>query len=292
MNIDRVCDAGLGQLADVCGPALRQHVAPRSTKEHAVLASAQSGATVFTACLALFRDYPLAVRRHYAEHRYGSMVMMNRDGGAARFFVLIMERDDLFAIRPWDRRDWARVEIHPREPVDDSVRRLISSSVPMLRDGALLGWVAGQQVRAVLAAHGRLPEPWDDASVVPGALVMPRVGTLPAERPPLTGRPLEDERLWEYVARGQLTDLTPLISGQPRRVFWVPGVDEVGGRRVGRLVVTERLQSDDAWLPAGVYADRWAPREESAPLTASQLLALPGVTDLSRSCERRQLLGV
>jgi hypothetical protein len=292
MNIDRVCDAGLGQLADVCGPALRQHVAPRSTKEHAVLASAQSGATVFTACLALFRDYPLAVRRHYAEHRYGSMVMMNRDGGAARFFVLIMERDDLFAIRPWDRRDWARVEIHPREPVDDSVRRLISSSVPMLRDGALLGWVAGQQVRAVLAAHGRLPEPWDDASVVPGALVMPRVGTLPAERPPLTGRPLDDERLWEYVARGQLTDLTPLISGQPRRVFWVPGVDEVGGRRVGRLVVTERLQSDDAWLPAGVYADRWAPREESAPLTASQLLALPGVTDLSRSCERRQLLGV
>jgi hypothetical protein len=121
---------------------------------------------------------------------------------------------------------------------------------------------------------------------------MPRVGTLPAERPPLTGRPLDDERLWEYVARGQLTDLTPLISGQPRRVFWVPGVDEVGGRRVGRLVVTERLQSDDAWLPAGVYADRWAPREESAPLTASQLLALPGVTDLSRSCERRQLLGV
>jgi hypothetical protein len=292
MNIDRVCDAGLGQLADVCGPALRQHVAPRSTKEHAVLASAQSGATVFTACLALFRDYPLAVRRHYAEHRYGSMVMMNRDGGAARFFVLIMERDDLFAIRPWDRRDWARVEIRPREPVDDGVRRLIDSSVPMLRDGALLGWVAGQQVRAVLAAHGRLPEPWDDASVVPGALVMPRVGTLPAERPPLTGRPLDDERLWEYVARGQLTDLTPLISGQPRRVFWVPGVDEVGGRRVGRLVVTERLQSDDAWLPAGVYADRWAPREESAPLTASQLLALPGVTDLSRSCERRQLLGV
>src|SRR6204780_5242214 len=158
MNIDRVRITGLGQLADVCRRALRQHVAPRSSKEHAVLASAQAGATVFTACLRLFRDYPLAVRRHYAEHRYGSMVMMGRDGGTARFFVLIMERDDLFAIRPWDRRDWARGEIRPREAVDDSVRRLISSSVPMLRDGALLGWVAGQQVRAVLAAHGRLPE--------------------------------------------------------------------------------------------------------------------------------------
>ena len=61
---------------------------------------------------------------------------------------------------------------------------------------------------------------------------------------------------------------------------------------MGRLVVTERLHSDDAWLPAGVYADRWAPREEAAPLTASQLLALPGVTDLARSCERQYLLGV
>jgi len=121
---------------------------------------------------------------------------------------------------------------------------------------------------------------------------MPRVGSQPAERPPLTGRPLDDGRLWEYVARGQLTDLTPLVSRQAGRVFWVPGVDEVGGRRVGRLIVTERVRSDDSWLPAGVYADRRAPRESTTPLTASQLLALPGATDLSRGSERRHLLGV
>ena len=258
-----------------------------------MLAHASSGEPVFAACLRLFHSYPLAVRRHYAEHRYGSMVMMSREAGAPRFFVLIMERDDLFAIRPWDRRDWKRVEIRPREPVDDGVRRLITGSVPVLRDGVLLGWVAGQQVRAVLAAHGRLPEPWDDASVVPGTLVMPHVGSQQAERPPLTGSPIEDStRLWEYVARGQLADLTPLISRQSGRVFWVPGVDEVGGRRVGRIVVTERLHSEGAWLPAGVYADRWALREETASLTASQLLALPGVTDLARSHERQYLLGV
>jgi hypothetical protein len=267
-------------------------VARNPNKERAVLAYAQAGEAVFAACLRLFRCYPLAVRRHYAEHRYGSMVLMNREAGTARFAVLIMERDDLFALRPWDRRDWARVEIRPREPVDDSVRRLIGSGVPMLRDGVLLGWVAGQQVRAVLAAHGRLPEPWDDASVIPGTLVLPRVGSQPAERPPLTGNPLEDERLWEYVARGQLADLTPLVSRQAGRVFWVPGVDEVGGRRVGRIVVTERLHADDAWLPAGVYADPRALREEAPPLTASQLLALPGVTDLARGHERQHLLGV
>jgi hypothetical protein len=263
-----------------------------------VLANPQSGDTVFTACLRLFRSYPLAVRRHYAEHRYGSMVLMNRDGGTSRYCVLVKERDDLFTIAPWDRRDWARAEIRPNRPVDAGVRWLIMSSVPVLRDGVLLGWVADQQVRAVLAAHGRVPEPWDDASVVPGILVMPRAGSQAAERPPLTAVQLDDWGLWEHVERGQLADLTPLVSRQVGRVFWVPGAGGQAGRPPGgrppggRIVVTERLHGDDCWLPAGVYADQWTLREETTPLSASQLLALPGVADLSRRYERQHLIGV
>jgi hypothetical protein len=216
------------------------------------------------------------------------MVLMNRDGGAADYCVLVMERDDLFTIAPWDRRAWAPMEIRPRGPVDAGVRWLIMSSVPVLRDGVLLGWVAGQQVRAVLAAHGRVPEPWDDASVVPGILVLPRAGSQPADRPPLTAVQLADWSLWEHVERGQLMDLTPLVSRQVGYVFWVPGTAGAGGR----IVVTERLQGDECWLPAGVYADQWTLREETTPLSASQLLALPGVTDLSRRYERQHLLGV
>jgi hypothetical protein len=262
-----------------------------------VLIRARSDDAVFTACLRLFRGYPLAVRRHYAEPRYGSMVLMNREAGAARFFVLIMEWDDLFVIRHWNRRDGARVEIRPDEPASGDIRRLIESSVPVPRDGALLGWVVGQQVRTMLAAHGRLPEPWDDASAVPGVLMLPLAGTQPAEWPPLTASPLEDGRLWQYVERGWLTDLTPLVSRQPGCVFLVPGADgrkgrdgRGGGRPGARIVVTERLSTDDFWLPAGVYADHWTLREGTPVLTARQLLALPGVTDLSRS-SGRQLLG-
>ena len=112
------------------------------------------------------------------------------------------------------------------------------------------------------------------------------------ERPPLTAVQLDDWRLWQHVERGQLADLTPLISRQVGRVFWVPGTDgQPGQRSGGRIVVTERLHGDDCWLPAGVYADQWTLREEST-LSASQLLALPGVTDLSRRYERQRLLGV
>jgi hypothetical protein len=258
-----------------------------------VLAHAQSGDAVFTACVRLFRGYPLAVRRHYAEHRYGSMVLMNRDAGTARFFVLIVERDDLLVVGPWDRRDGGQVEIRPHAAVPGGLRRVIESSVPVPRDGALLGWVAGQQVLAVLTAHGRLPEPWDDASVVPGVLVMPRAGSQPSEWPPLTASPLDDGRLWQYVERGQLVDLAPLVAREAGRMFWVPGIDGRAGRRIGgRVVVTERLHADDFWLPAGVYADQWTLREGTPPLSASQLLALPGVTDLSPGYGRQGLLGV
>jgi hypothetical protein len=259
-----------------------------------VLVSARSGDAVFTACLRLFRNYPMAVRRHYAEHRYGSMVLMSRDAGTTRFYVLIMEWEDLFVLRHWDRRDGARVEIGPRQPVPAEVRQVIEASVPVPREGALLGWVSGYQVQAVFAAHGRLPEPWDDATALPGVLVMPLVGSQPAEWPPLAVSPLEDGKLWGDLERGQLADLGPLVTRRSGCVFWVPGGD--GGseqRQAGaRVVVTERLSTEEFWLPAGVYADHWALREGTPVLTARQLLALPGVVDLAGGRGEQHLLGV
>ena len=247
-----------------------------------MLVHARSGDAAFAACLRLFRHYPLAVRRHYAEHRYGSMVLMNRDAGTTRFYVLIMEWDDLFVLRHWERRDGARVEIGPSGPVPDGARQVIETSVPVPRDGVLLGWVVGYQVRAVFAAYGRLSEPWEDSSAVPGVLVLPLVGSEPSEWPPLTVSPLDDGRLWGYVERGQLADLSPLVTYQTGRVFWVPGGDGTAGRRAGaRVVVTERMSTDEFWLPAGVYADHWTLREGTKVQTAGQLLALPGVIDLA-----------
>jgi hypothetical protein len=258
-----------------------------------VLVHARSGDAAFVACLRLFRNYPLAVRRHYAEHRYGSMVLMNRATGKVRFFVLIMEWEDLFVLRHWDRRDGARVEIGRYDSVPGEVRDVIETSVPMPRDGALLGWVSGVQVHAVLAAYGRLPEPWDDASAVPGVLVMPLVGSQPAEWPPLASSPLDDGRLWGYIERGQLADLSPLVSRRAGYVFWVPGGEGAAGRRAGaRIVVTERLSTEEFWLPAGVYADHWTLREGTPVMTARQLLALPGVVDLAGGRGQQHLLGV
>ena len=242
---------------------------------------ARPGQAAFAACLRLFFHYPLAVRRHYAEHRYGSLVLLDAAAGRTRFYVLVMERDELFVLRHWDRRDGHRAEIGPDTPVPAEATRIVQAGVPVPRDGALLGWVTGRQVQAVVAAYGRLAEPWDDAAAVPGALVLPRAGSQPAEWPPLTASPL-GPGLWDCLARGELVDLGPLASRQARRVYWVPGAADRSGRPTGaRVVVTERLSGDGYWLPAGVYADHWTLRDGSPVLLARELLARPGVTDLA-----------
>ena len=126
----------------------------------------------------------------------------------------------------------------------------------------------------------------------PEIRVMPMVGSWELLHwPPFTASPLHDGRLWEYVEWGEITDVGALMARGPGRAFWVPAPDRRSARH-GCVVIKDNLVADEYWLPAGVYADRWAPRADSTPLTASQLLALPGVTDLSRSSERRQLLGV
>lgn len=241
------------------------------------------GDTAFAACRRLFRGYPLAVRRHYAEFRYGSMVLVCRAGGTPRFSVLIMERDDLFVLRPWDRRDWPRVEIRRGEPVPAGARGLIESSVPVPRDGTLLGWVEQRQVQAILAAYGRLPEPWDDPSGVPGITVLPLACSDPARRPPQAqglppAGPLDERRLWKHAALGQLADLSALIGRTAGLALWIP---DALGRHRACVIVTERLGSAECWLPAGVYAHQAALREGTPVPAPGQLLALPGVTDLA-----------
>src|SRR5205814_1927889 len=125
------------------GHAVHQHVragAGSSFREERIVPTdAHPGNSVLAACQRLFRAYPLAVRRHYAEFRYGSMVLAARSASrvsagtvsastasTATFSVLIKERDDLFVIRPWDRRDWARVEIRPGAEVPPAISRLIA----------------------------------------------------------------------------------------------------------------------------------------------------------------------
>ena len=243
---------------------------------------ALSGTTSFEACLRLFEGYPLAVTRHAADGGSLSMVLLNRTAGPPMFFVLTQARDDLFVIRSWNRHDGVDQGIRPGEPGPSPILELISGSMPVPRDGALLGWVTDNQVTAVLAVHCRPPEPWDSAVAEPRIRVMPMDGTSELLHwPPFAASPLDDGRFWEYVQRGEIVDIGLIVARSTEQVFWVPSQDRWSAGP-GYIVVMGNLPADEYWLPAGVYVDHWTLREGLQAPPASELLALPGVTDLAR----------
>ena len=243
---------------------------------------APSGTTSFEACLRLFERYPLAVTRHAADGGSLSMVLLNRTAGSAVFFVLTQARDDLFVVRSWYRRDGLDQGIRPGEPGPGPILELITGSMPVPRDGALLGWVTDNQVTAVLAVHCRLPEPWDGVAPEPQIRVMPMDGTSALLHwPPFTASPLDDGRFWEYVQRGEIVDIGSVVARTAGQVFWVPSQDRWSAGP-GYLVVLGNLPADDYWLPAGIYLDHWTLREGIQAPPVSWLLTLPGVADLSR----------
>ncbi len=232
----------------------------------------------------MFGRYPLAVTSHAADRGYRSMVLMNRPAGPAGFFVLTQAGDDLFVIRSWDRRDGINQQIRPGEPVAGLIHQVVTDGIPVPHDGALLGWITDSQVTVMLAVHCRQPETWDDPVPVPEIRVMPMAGTSELLHwPPFTAGPLDDGRVWEYIERGQLVDIVPLVSHSAGHAFWVPSPDRRSARHEeGSIVITGNLPAEEYWLPAGIYLDHWTLREGIQPPPAGDLLILPGVVDLAR----------
>lgn len=217
------------------------------------------------------------------------MVLMNRAASSAGFFVLTQASNDLFVIRAWNERNDASQAIRPGEPISGTIHNVITGSMPVPGSGALLGWVIDSQVTALLAVQSMQPGAWAAGQVpVPEILVMPMEGTIePLHWPPFTANPLGDGRLWEYVERGELVDLIPLVAQRAGRAFWIPSPG-IGAARPekGCVVVTDSLSATEYWLSVGVYLDHRTLREGIQAPPASRLLTLPGVVDLAHGLLR------
>jgi hypothetical protein len=277
----------------ISGPATCCGRGPGECEEQPVFVHALSGAASFAACLRLFRSYPLAVSPWSGDGGHRWIVLRhpgieeNRTGGGSDFFILSQDQDDHFVLRPWSPRGsggssvGAYQEIRPVEPVPVAVHRVIAEGMPVPRDGALLGWVSDRQaIVAFSVYHG-----WPGGPCPGGPQVraLPMVGSDPLHWPAFTVSPLEDGRLWDYLDRGELVDLAPVVADAPGSAFWVPSQNtRRAAQGHGCVVVSLNVPADEFWLPAGVYMDHWMLREGVPAPPAGHLLSLPGTTDLAR----------
>jgi hypothetical protein len=267
-----------------------------------VFVDALSGAASFAACLRLFRSYPLAVSPWSADGRHRSIVLRypgaeeDRVSGKSGFFILSQDRAEHFVLRTWDggepedsgragesgdSGEFTYQEIRPVEPVPAAVHRVIAEGMPVPRDGALLGWVSDRQALVLLSVyHGRPSGPLPGG---PQARILPLVGSEPLRWPAFTVSPLDDGRLWEYLDRGELVDLAPVVAAAPDHGFWVPSQNQRRASHAhGCVVIRRSITAPEFWLPAGVYMDHWMQREGVPSPPASHLLGLPGAIDLAR----------
>jgi hypothetical protein len=234
-----------------------------------VFVHALSGAASFAAALKLFRTYPLAVSP-WSDDGWQRSLVLHYGGG---FFVLSQDPAQHFVLRPWGAGEYR--EIRPVELVPAAVHEVLTEGMPIPRDGALLGWVSDRQACALLSVYHGYPDG-------PQIRVMPKVGSEPLQWPPFTAQPLDDGRLWQYLDRGELVDLAPVVTREPGCAFWVPSQNKERARQShGCVVIGQPLPDDEFWLPAGVYMDHWMLREGVPAPPASHLLALPGTVDLS-----------
>lgn len=252
---------------------------------------ARSGAASFAACLRLFRSYPLAVNLSSGWHR--SIVLRHRAFEGSGFFVLTQDPAGHFTLRPWNPADGECHEIRPGASVPAISHRVITEGLPVPRDSALLGWVSDRQTTVLLSVyHGGSASLGSRACVpqvrVPQIRVLAQVGSEPLRWPPFTVSPLDDGRFWEYAERGEIVDLAPVVVHGAEGAFWVPSQNPERARQGhGCVVVSRNLQSDDYWVPEGIYMDHWMLREGVPTPPASHLLTLPGATGLSRRLTAR-----
>jgi hypothetical protein len=274
-----------------------------------VFVHALPGAASFAACLRLFQSYPLAVNSlHPVDTGAGtaghsvrgqherdqvvvsrcaawrrSIVLWHRGAGGTGFSVLTQDPGDDFALWTGQGQPMQCQRIRPGLPVPATSHQVITEGMPVPRDGALLGWVSDRQAAAMMTVfHGRPGEPGG-----PQLRVLALSGSQPEHWPPFSVSPLDDGRLWEYVERGQIVDLAPVIARSASGASWVPSQNPVRARDGhGCVVVRHPMATEEYWVPAGVYMDHWMLREQVPPPPPSHLVSLPGTVDLGG---RRQL---
>jgi hypothetical protein len=234
-----------------------------------------------------------------ASHRAGwrrSIVLWHRGAGGTGCYVLTQDPGDDFALWTW-QSPGTRCQpvqgypvqvpvqgqpiqcqrIRPGLPVPATAHQVITEGMPIPRHGALLGWVSDRQATALMPVfHGRPGEPGG-----PQLRVLALSGSHPLHWPPFSASPLDDGLLWEYVDRGQIVDLTPVIGSSASGAYWVPSQNPVRAERGhGCVVVRRPMATDEYWVPAGVYMDHWMLREQVPAPPASHLVSLPGTVHL------------
>lgn len=206
------------------------------------------------------------------------MVLIVSGGDDAGFFTLVRsdrEGQPFYSLVPW-RPDGPRVYIEVGDsPVSGAAAAALSQGIPLPRHGSLYGWLAGNQVTALVAVYTK----YSPECPEPSWAVMPRAGVSARTWPPFTDEELFGSWFWEHYRSGAMVSLAALIAANPGTAFWVNSEAALGW---DCCVVSRDIADDGRYtLPRGCYLYYEALRQGVAVPLPETLLAGTGKADLA-----------
>jgi hypothetical protein len=231
----------------------------------------------YLACRYLFNEYPLAVSA--VDHVPGlhTIVLMLRDGGDVRFFVLMRIRGKSrtdYTLSPWRARSAVEIAADG-DDVPELVANVVEQGIPIPRDGSLFGWVCQEAVTALIVVYASYrPE-----SPVPVWSVMPLVGTPESQWPPFSIERFFGRWFWKDHQAGNIVRLDGLISANPGIVFWLDTYRALGSDCC--VVASDIKTSEGRILRRGRYLGAAALLAGTAVPALTELLAEARKTDLA-----------
>ena len=206
------------------------------------------------------------------------MVLIVRDGDDAGFFTLV--RDDsegtpFYSLVPW-RPDGPRVYIEADgSAVSATTAIALHHGIPFPRHGSLFGWLAGNEVTALLAVYTK----YSPENPEPSWAVMPRADVPARTWPPFTDEELFGSWFWEPYRARAMVSLAGLIAASPGTAFWVNSEAALG---FDCCVVSSDITNDGRYtLPRGCYLYYEALRQGVAVPPPETLLAGMAKADLA-----------
>jgi hypothetical protein len=206
------------------------------------------------------------------------MVLIVRNGHDADFLTLA--RDDsegkpFYSLVPW-RPYGPRVYIEADGgAVSGTAAIALGQGIPLPRHGSLFGWLAGNEVTALLAVYTRYSPEYPE----PSWAVMPRAGVPVRRWPPFTDEEMFGSWFWEHYRAGAVVSLAGLIAASPCTAFWVSSEAALGW---DCCVVSRDIANDGRYtLPRGCYLYYEALRQGVAVPPPETLLAGMGKADLA-----------
>lgn len=175
---------------------------------------------LYEACDRLFKSYRLAVTSVNRLGSVRSMVLMDQDEGAGKFFILSRDASGyrpFYSVCSWQGGEVVDIDADTIGAVSSVIVSALTHGVPIPQHGSLWGSADSNFISALIAVYAD----HTPARLEPSWALMPFTDIPEVEWPSFAQERTLGHWFWEDYRSGKIIWLASLIAKVPHAVFWI-----------------------------------------------------------------------